>query len=268
MLIVLSPSKTLRDSESVPKNEPPLLDGKCSQPEHLDDAARLMGHLQRLSPAKLSKLMGISDKLAAEVDGYNQAWQTPFTAKNSRPALLTFLGDVYEGLAAEEFKQRDLKYSQQHLRILSGLYGLLRPLDLFQSYRLEMGCKLSQATGPAAGRFKNLYDFWGERIRESVTAALSDQGDDVLINLASNEYFKSVQPKQLDARVITPAFKEMKNGKYKVLSFFAKKARGQMSRFVLLNRLSDPKELQDFKEDDYRFNKELSSDNEPVFTRG
>lgn len=268
MLIVLSPSKTLRDSRSVPKNEPPLLQGKCSQPEHLDRSERLVQRLQRLKPAELRKLMNLSDKLAAEVDSYNHQWKPPFTAKNSRPAVLTFLGDVYEGLAAEAFQQRDLKYAQQHLRILSGLYGLLRPLDFMQPYRLEMGCKLSQKTGPSAGRFQNLYDFWGGTVRESLATALSEQGDNVLINLASNEYFKAVQAKQLDAQVITPTFKEMKNGKYKVLSFFAKKARGQMSRFILLNRLSKPEELQDFSEDDYRFNNELSSEHEPVFTRG
>ena len=268
MLIVLSPSKTLRDSQSVPNNEPPLLQGKCSQPEHLDRAELLIRRLQRLKPAELSELMSVSDKLAIEVDSYNRQWHTPFTNKNSRPALLTFLGDVYEGLAAEQFNQRDLKYAQQHLRILSGLYGLLRPLDFMQPYRLEMGCKLSRATGRIPSRFKNLYDYWGNIIRESLATALSDQGDDVLVNLASNEYFKAVQAKQLDAQVITPVFKESKNGHYKVISFFAKKARGQMSRFILLNRLSDPKELQDFDEDDYRFNKALSRENEPVFTRG
>ena len=268
MLIVLSPSKTLRDSQSVPKNERPLLKDKCGQPEHLDRAELLNRRLQRFKPAELSELMSISDRLAVEVNSYNQAWHTPFTNKNSRPALLTFLGDVYEGLAAEQFNQRDLKYAQQHLRILSGLYGLLRPLDFMQPYRLEMGCKLGQTTGPAQSRFKNLYDYWGSIIRESLATALSEQGDNVLVNLASNEYFKAVQAKQLDAQVITPGFKELKNGKYKVISFFAKKARGQMSRFILLNRLSHPRELQDFNEDDYRFNKALSKENEPVFTRG
>ena len=224
--------------------------------------------LRRLSNKQLRALMDISDKLASQVEGYVKNWKTPFTDKNSAPAMLTFQGDVYEGLSADRFKARDLDFSQQHLRILSGLYGVLRPLDRMQPYRLEMGCPLARKTGSKGAQFDNLYQFWDDKIRASVISALADQNDPVLINLASNEYFKAVQAKQLEAQIVTPIFKDAKNGSYKVISFFAKKARGQLARFILLNRLKKPSDLRAFDEDGYSYNPDLSTASEVIFTRG
>ena len=261
MLILLSPSKTLNADPSRPRKV-------FSKPEHLDRSQELMQLLQRLSKKQLRALMDISDKLASQVEGYVKNWKTPFTDKNSSPSMLTFQGDVYEGLSADRFKARDLDFAQQHLRILSGLYGVLRPLDRMQPYRLEMGCPLARKTGPKGAQFDNLYQFWDSTIRSSVTSALADQNDPVLINLASNEYFKAVQARQLEAQIVTPVFKDAKNGSYKVISFFAKKARGQLARFILLNRLKKPGDLRAFDEDGYSYNRSMSTASEIVFTRG
>lgn len=237
-------------------------------PEHLDRSQELMQLLRRLSNKQLRALMGISEKLAGQVEGYVKNWKTPFTDKNSSPAMLTFQGDVYGGLSADRFKARDLDFSQQHLRILSGLYGVLRPLDRMQPYRLEMGCSLARKTGSKGAPFDNLYQFWDSKIRSSVTSALADQNDPVLINLASKEYFKAVQPRRLEARIVTPIFKDARNGSYKVISFFAKRARGQLARFILLNRLKKPGDLRAFDGDGYSYNRGLSTATEIVFTRG
>jgi cytoplasmic iron level regulating protein YaaA (DUF328/UPF0246 family) len=254
MLVLLSPSKTL---DTAPKT----FAGKTTLPEFLPEAAELAVVLQKKSRPQLAKLLKISPKLAEQVAGYYRNWKTPFTAKNSHPALLTFRGDVYEGLSAEDFNAADRTFAQKHLRILSGLYGVLRPLDRMQPYRLEMGCRL------ASGGFKNLYDFWGDRVRENLTIAAARKKQP-LVNLASGEYFKVVQPTQIELRVITPSFKEKKGKSYKVVSFFAKKARGQMARYIVQHRLEEPEAMQAFCEDGYRFNGRLSSENELVFTRG
>ncbi|NQY63752.1 MAG: peroxide stress protein YaaA [Alteromonadaceae bacterium] len=254
MLLVVSPAKNL-DFES------PLATTTFTQPELLAQSQLLIEYCVKLSPAAISSLMGISDKLA----GLNAArfgqWAMPFTTENSRQAILAFNGDVYTGLDAKSFSEADFSFAQQHMRILSGLYGLLKPLDLVQPYRLEMGSKLQNERG------SNLYQFWGEIITDKTNQALSEQGDDVLINLASNEYFKSIKKKSLDARVITPAFKDWKNGQYKIISFFAKKARGLMARYIIQNQLTDVEQLKEFDLGGYQFSEEFSKGNDWVFTR-
>jgi len=259
VIILLSPSKRLA-AEGTESS------GASTLPEYLSEAGQLIARLRKFSKPKLRSLLAVSERLAQEASDNLHAWQTPFTAKNSGWALLTFRGDVYEGLAAEDFGKHDREFAQKHLRILSGLYGILRPLDRMQRYRLEMGCRFS---APASGKtrgFKNLYDFWGASIRENVTA-LATEKNQPIINLASLEYFKVVQPNKLKVRVVTPIFKEKKGGTYKVVSFFAKKARGQMAGYLIRSRLSQPEEICSFKEDGYRFNKSLSSADELVFTR-
>ena len=261
MLLLLSPSKTLN-------SDPQVRSRKFTTPEHLEQAEELIRLLRRLSRKQLQNLMGISENLAGQVEQFIQSWRTPFDTTNAKPALFVFKGDVYEGLDVDQFKARDLDFAQKHLRILSGLYGVLRPLDLMQPYRLEMGCQWANKTGKKSARFENLYQYWGSRIRTTLATALEGQRDQVIVNLASNEYFKSVQSNQLNACVITPVFKEAKNGKYQVFSFFAKKARGQLARFILLNRLKKPGDMQSFDEDGYAFNQEMSTSKELVFTRG
>jgi len=254
MLLVVSPAKKL-DYESA------LVTDKYSQPELLEHSQQLIDQCVKLTPAQIASLMGISDKLA----GLNAArfgqWSQPFTVDNARPAILAFSGDVYTGLDSNSFDDDDFEFSQQHMRILSGLYGLLKPLDLMQAYRLEMGRKLSTSRGD------NLYQFWGELITDKLNQAIGEQGDNTLINLASNEYFKSVKKKALAAEVITPAFKDWKNGQYKMISFFAKKARGLMARYVIKNRLTDIEQLKEFNCAGYQFDDKLSRGNDWVFTR-
>lgn len=254
MLLVVSPAKNL-DYDS------PLATTLYSQPALLNESEQLIAECVKLSPADISSLMGISDKLA----GLNAArfgqWSQPFTPENARPAVLAFNGDVYTGLDAASFSEQDFNFAQQHMRILSGLYGLLKPLDLMQAYRLEMGTKLANCRG------KNLYEFWGDIITNKLQQALAEQGDDVLINLASTEYFKAVNKKQLAATVITPNFKDWKNGQYKMISFFAKKARGLMARYIIQNQLTDVEQLKGFDLAGYQYNEELSKANDWVFTR-
>jgi cytoplasmic iron level regulating protein YaaA (DUF328/UPF0246 family) len=261
MLITISPAKTL-------DLEPQSLTKKHSTPQFLDAAERLIAKLRKLSPSRIGKLMGVSDKLAGEVAEYVRAWQRPFDESNAKQALLMFKGDLYEGIGAGDFKARDFDFAQRHLRILSGLYGVLRPLDWMQPYRLEMGSPLKEKTGRQAERFSSLYEFWGERITAALNETLADQHDAVLVNLASNEYFKSVRRDMLNATVITPVFMDEKNGKFKVLSFFAKKARGRMVRYIIRNRLKNSADIKSFDLDGYRYNGELSSELEWVFTRG
>ena len=254
MLIVLSPAKKL-DFETPPGAV------AFTTPGFLDDAAELIDELRAFEPHQLSELMGISPKLAALNSNRYHAWALPFTEDNARPAVLAFRGDVYVGLDADNFDAEELQFAQQHLRILSGLYGVLRPLDLMQPYRLEMGTKLKTRRG------KDLYAFWDERITATLNADLSRQARPVLINLASGEYFKSIRTGQLRARIITPAFREERNGQYKMISFFAKKARGLMSRYIIRNRLTDPQDLAGFDLEGYRYNEALSAEDSPVFTR-
>ncbi|TCV99093.1 peroxide stress protein YaaA [Biostraticola tofi] len=254
MLMVVSPAKTL-------DYQTPLATRRYTQPELLAQSEKLIDLCRKMTPAHLSRLMGISDKLADLNAARFQSWQADFTPDNARQAILAFKGDVYTGMAAESFSEQDFDFAQTHLRMLSGLYGILRPLDLMQPYRLEMGIRLANPAGP------DLYHFWGERLTEMLNQALAVQGDDILLNLASQEYFKAVKTRRLSGRIITPVFLDEKNGKYKIISFNAKKARGMMSRFVIKQRLTRPEQLRDFTEGGYRFHGEESSDSEWIFKR-
>ncbi|WP_029655619.1 peroxide stress protein YaaA [Marinobacter daepoensis] len=253
MLMIISPAKTL-DYES------PLATETHTQPDFLDDACELIDQLKELEPHQISNLMSISDKLGQLNAERFQSWCTPFTADNARQAVLAFKGDVYTGLNAESFSEEDFAFAQNHLRILSGLYGLLKPLDLMQPYRLEMGTRFGNTRG------KDLYAFWGTRITEALNHRLAND-DKVLVNLASNEYFKSVQKKQLDARLITPQFKDWKNGQYKIISFYAKKARGLMCRYAIQNRITQADDLKGFNLDGYYFSEDQSDSNNWIFLR-
>jgi len=254
MLMVISPAKTLDFTRQ-------SLHPVTSKPELLTHSKRLIAQLRELSPKQLSKLMGISDKLAGGVHEYVTDWKAKYNTTTAKQAVLAFRGDVYQGLDADSFSAQDFEFAQQHLRILSGLYGLLRPLDLMQAYRLEMGTKLANEQG------QDLYAFWGDRLAKSLKKALAEQGDEVLINLASNEYFKAAQAKQIGCRVITPVFKDRKGGDYKVISFFAKKARGMMAGHVIRKQVTDVSGLLKFRTAGYRYNRGLSSEDQPVFTR-
>ena len=254
MLIVVSPAKTL-DFDT-----PPVI-SEFTQPQLLAESALLIERARQLTPTDIGQLMKISDKLA----GLNAArfadWQPDFTPGNAKQALLAFKGDVYTGLDAENLSAKDFEFAQQHLRMLSGLYGLLRPLDLMQAYRLEMGTKLDNVRG------KDLYQFWGDIITDKLNDALAEQGDNVLINLASNEYFKAVQPKRLAGQIITPVFKDCKNGQYKIISFYAKKARGLMARYIIQNQLTQVSQLTAFDTDGYYFVEAESTATELMFKR-
>ncbi len=253
MLMVISPAKTL-DYES------PLATESHTQPEFLDHACELIDQLKELEPHQVSNLMSISEKLGQLNAERFQHWHTPFSLDNARQAALAFKGDVYTGLAAESFSEDDFAFAQNHLRMLSGLYGLLRPLDLMQPYRLEMGTKFENSRG------KDLYAFWGSILTEELNRLLAAD-DGVLVNLASNEYFKSVKKKELNARLITPQFKDWKNGQYKMISFYAKKARGLMCRFAIENRITQADDLKGFDLDGYYFSEEQSEGNNWVFLR-
>jgi uncharacterized protein len=255
MLIVISPAKTLDTESSAAIKE-------YSVPVLLGDTEKLVAKLRRMSAADLSGLMGVSAALGKLNYERYQTWQVPFTPENAKQAVLTFNGDVYAGLDASFLPEDKLLASQQKLRILSGLYGVLKPLDLMQPYRLEMG------TPFAPGRTKDLYAFWGDKITRKIQEAVSESGSKILVNLASNEYFKSIRTKKLDAQIVTPAFKDMKNGSYKIISFYAKRARGLMTRFILENGIDSENDLLAFTADGYHFNPRLSKPQQPVFTRG
>ena len=255
MLMLLSPAKTL-------DYETPATTDSFSIPDYLGKSSELVEVLKQKSFLDLMELMQVSQKIAElNVERFNQ-WKLPFSTENAKQAVLAFKGDVYTGLDASALSENRLAYTQSHLRILSGLYGLLRPLDLMQPYRLEMGLKLTTKKG------ENLYQFWGEKITDALNVLLAKQDEPVLINLASNEYFKSVQKKNLDGRLITPEFKDWKNGKYKMISFFAKKARGLMVRFAIDHNIQKAEVLQNFDYDGYHFNLELSQADKWVFSRG
>ena len=254
MLMVISPAKTL-DFDS------PLATSKNSQPRLLDQSQQLINELQKLAPHDISTLMSVSDKIGTLNFDRFQAWQQPFNEDNARAAVLAFKGDVYTGMQAETFQASDFNFAQKHLRILSGLYGLLRPLDLMQAYRLEMGTKFANKNG------KNLYQFWDNKITTILNEDIKDSGSKELINLASNEYFKSVQLKYLDSEVITPIFKDFKNGKYKIISFYAKKARGMMAAYIIKNKIKNAEDIKSFNIDGYRFDNDMTRDNNWVFTR-
>ncbi|MCG7918219.1 MAG: peroxide stress protein YaaA [Candidatus Thiodiazotropha taylori] len=254
MLIAISPAKTL-DYETPPVTK------THTKPRFLKQSKELIDNLRNYSALDLAELMNLSIKLSElNFDRYHD-WKTHLKMKNAKQAALAMKGDVYTGLDAETLDEPGFEFAQRHLRILSGLYGVLKPLDLMQPYRLEMGTKLPNQQG------KDLYAFWGEQITQSINKDLKAQGDDILVNLASNEYFKSIKPKLVKGRIITPQFKERKNGSYRMIGVFAKKARGLMSRYIIDNQLSDPEDIKGFDVDRYRFNKKLSKDDQWVFTR-
>ncbi|QNI04134.1 peroxide stress protein YaaA [Halomonas sp. SH5A2] len=254
MLSVISPAKTL-DFET------PSTTQDVSQPDFLTDSQVLIDILRDYSPQQISDLMGVSDKLAGLNAARFAEWQPPFSLENAKPAAQAFQGDVYTGLEADTFSDAENHYAQQHLRILSGLYGLLRPLDLIQPYRLEMGTKLPNPAG------KDLYAYWKPTLTTALDAAIADSGSKVLVNLASNEYFKAVDARKLDARIITPVFKDEKNGTFKIISFYAKKARGLMSAWIIRQQVNDPEALKDFDVAGYRFDAAASQGDTFVFTR-
>ncbi len=254
MLALISPAKTL-DFDS------PLRTKKHSQPQFLDASSKLISTLSAKSSGQIAKLMHISPQLAELNHRRISEWQLPFTTNNARPAIMAFKGDVYLGLEAWNLSQRDLSWAQKHLRILSGLYGILRPLDLMQAYRLEMGTKLK--TGCA----KNLYQFWQDELGKHLNDTLVSNGHKVLVNLASREYFQAIDPNLISSKIVTPTFLDLKNGEYRFLSFFAKKARGCMTRYIIENRITTLKALRQFNIEGYRYCEKRSNGNEWVFIR-
>lgn len=254
MLTVISPAKTL-DFDTPPTTR------KATQPLFIERAGELVEDARKMSPDDIRALMGVSDNIAQLNHARFMNWSAPFSLDNAKQSVLAFKGDVYTGLEAETLSAAQLGFAQKHLCILSGLYGLLRPLDLMQPYRLEMGLKFANRGG------RNLYEFWGDEINQAINKQLKKSGSAVLVNLASNEYFKSVKAGALDAEIITPVFKDLKNGKYKVISFYAKKARGQMARYIIERELNEPAGMKRFRADGYRYNKAESTSHDWVFTR-
>jgi uncharacterized protein len=254
MITVISPAKSL-DFESK------LATPKHSQPLFLEQSKALIEQLRHLQPQDIASLMKLSDKLATLNFDRFQNFSTPFSPTNARAAVLAFQGDVYQGMDAASFSTADFNFAQKHLRILSGLYGVLRPLDLIQPYRLEMGTRFKNNAGT------NLYQFWADQLNQQIQSEVDQQKQKVLINLASNEYFKAVKAKQLSCRIITPQFKDFKNGQYKMISFFAKKARGYMSRYIIQNKIENPEALKAFDLEGYYYDPKSSSENDWVFLR-
>jgi uncharacterized protein len=254
MLTLLSPAKALDFTTALPSHTP-------TQPRFLSQAEVLVSQARGLTAQDLMALMGISDKLATLNVARFQAFHTPFTPDNARPAVFAFNGDVYEGLQAYRLEAQALDFAQDHLRILSGLYGLLRPLDLIQPYRLEMGI------GFVTSGHKTLYSFWGSRLSEALNAELAEHKEPVIINLASQEYFASIKPAVLAAPIITPHFKERRGNKLQVISFSAKKARGLMGRFICEQRIDTPDALKDFAAEGYVFEPSLSDGKNWLFVR-
>lgn len=253
MIIVISPAKSLDfDSKA---NTP-----QYTQPLFLKEAAKINACMKKLKPSDLMRIQSISARLAQLNADRNLKWELPFTSRNAKQAVLAFNGDVYEGMDATAFTEEELGIAQEKIRILSGLYGLLRPLDLIQPYRLEMGTKIS------IGLSRDLYHFWQKKITTALNQELKTPGT-VLINLASHEYFKVIDQSKIKTEVITPVFLDNKDGRYKIISFFAKKARGLMCRFMITNRISDHEDLKAFDLEGYHFNSRLTKDNNWVFTR-
>ena len=250
MIMLLSPSKRM---EMTPVNPPTV-----SQPAYLEQSARLIANLRRLSKAELMQLMAISDPLATLNQQRYREWQPPFTTANAKPAVLAFTGDAYEGLGAHTLQPDELAFAQQHLRILCALYGWLRPLDLIQPYRLEMGRPLPTRGAPT------LYAFWGEIL----TAALNAEPGELVVNLASQEYAKAINPTALQKQLVSPLFKDAKHGQFKIISVYAKRARGMMARFIIQHRITTVEGLTAFAEGGYRYDAENSRDGAPAFVRG
>ena len=254
MITIISPAKTL-DFKFFAQTD------KHSFPVFLDNAKVIINELQKFNPKDIARLMKVNDNIAVLNFERFLSWRTPFNIDNSKQALLAFKGQVYVGLDAKSLTENDLLFAQDHLRILSGLYGILRPLDLMQAYRLEMGIPLKNSIG------KNLYEFWGTKIVEVINDELSKQKSKVLINLASNEYYKAVKPKMIQSEIITPVFKEEKGNSFKVVTVYTKTARGLMSRFIIKNKINNPEDIKAFDTDGYLYNRDLSNNNEWVFTR-
>ena len=254
MLTVLSPAKKLSKECFVKTNNHNL-------PQFLDDSVDLVKELKKMTPPEYISLMGISKNLAELNWERMQEWNKTFTPDNSREAIFSFMGDTYSGLNAESLTNQDLEFAQNNVRILSGLYGLLRPLDLMKPYRLEMGTKFSNKRG------KNLYDYWDDSLANYINEDLSDHNENVVVNCASVEYFKAIDRPSLEPKIITPQFKDMKNGTYKMISFFAKKARGMIARFIFQNRIESAKDILAFNLGGYSYNVSLSTPTQPVFTR-
>ncbi|HDR89654.1 MAG TPA: peroxide stress protein YaaA [Bacteroidetes bacterium] len=254
MIALLSPAKTI--NMDVPLPEVPLT---C--PAFLREADRLMQELRKFSPGELEKVIDISPELSRLTFERYTRWTLPFTPENTRPAILAFSGEVYRGLRAGTFDREELLFAQQHIRILSGLYGLLRPLDMMQAYRLEMGIPLKNERG------KDLYAFWGKRLAEKLVEEMESGANRVLINLASQEYFKAVGNWDFPYRIITPEFREARGDDYRVITVYAKKARGMMARFLVRNRITDPEELKHFEEEGYRYYEPFSGNDTLVFVR-
>lgn len=254
MFIVISPAKSLDFESEVPQTQ-------NSPIRFPKEAYTLVQKLKKFKPDDLGQLMKISPQLSQLNHHRFQIWQHPFAAEDIRAALFAFKGEVYTGINAYSLKTDQINFADQHLRILSGLYGLLRPLDAIMPYRLEMGTKL-----PIRSK-KNLYEFWGDKITKLLLDDMNASNEEVLINLASNEYFKSINKKKFNKRIVTPVFKDQKNGEYKVISFFAKKARGQMTRFIIENKITNPEDLRAFDIDGYYFHQELSKPDVPTFVR-
>ena len=254
MITVISPAKKLSD-------ECHAYEADHSQPAYLVKSTELVDQLKSYEPSHLQSLMGISEKLSVLNWERYQSWNPSFSSNNSRQAFFTFKGDTYTGLDADTLSSEDLSFSQNHTRILSGLYGVLKPLDLIMPYRLEMGTKIENKFG------KNLYDFWGDELVADLEKDLSNHDSRYIVNCASVEYFKSIDKDSLSGKVITPVFKEIKEGKARIVSFFAKKARGMMARYIIQNQINDPDEIRKFDLGGYEYNDSLSNTMEPVFTR-
>jgi len=255
MIVLIAPAKRLDYDSDLSVED-------FSIAEHLKESKKLIKELQKKSPEDLSSLMGLSENLSILNFERNMNWQVPKKPSNEvRQAIFAFKGDVYVGLDSETLSKSDIKYAQKNLAILSGLYGLLKPLDLMYPYRLEMGTKMKNEKG------KNLYEFWGNKITESINALAKENNSKGIINLASVEYFTSVKTENLYLPVYSPVFKDFKNGKYKIISFFAKKARGSMTRFVIQNKIKNPADLSKFNLDGYKYSEKDSSEYSPVFLR-
>ena len=259
MLFLLSPAKSLDYETPLP----PALAKKlpATEPQFMAQSAELIEVLKRKTPAQIASLMSISDKLATLNTARYAAWEPRFHAENARQAVLAFNGDVYDGLQAKSLTPRQLEWAQQHVAILSGLYGVLRPLDLMQPYRLEMGTRLATAHG------QNLYNFWGSRIADYLNEQQAEEEHPVVVNLASQEYFKSVDRRALRARVVDCAFEDWKSGQYKIISFFAKKARGLMARYAIEHRAGTIAALKKFDAEGYAFASDVSTADHLVFRR-
>lgn len=254
MLALISPAKTLDYETALPTE-------KFTQPRLLDHSQELIEVASKLSASEIASLMSVSEKIATLNADRFRDWQPEFNFANARQAIFAFKGDVYTGLDAYQLKQQDIDYAQKHLRMLSGLYGLLRPLDLMMPYRLEMGTKLKNTRG------NNLYEFWGNTITETINADLAQAKSELLVNIASDEYYKSVKESKIKAEIIKPVFLDQKNGKYKVISFYAKKARGLMARYLLENKIERAEDIKSFNTDGYYFDAENSLKGELVFKR-